>query len=40
MSFIDYLLMAVAIIGGHIVSASIIAATKKALGITFKKENE
>lgn len=38
MSFIDYLLMIVAILGGHIISSLIIASAKKALGVTTKKE--
>lgn len=40
MSFIDYLLMFGAILGGHMISSLIIASAKKALGVTFKKENE
>lgn len=39
MSFIDYLWVGIAILGGHVVSSSIIALAKKALGVT-KKESE
>lgn len=39
MSFIDCLWVAIAILGGHVVSSSIIALAKKALGIT-NKESE
>lgn len=36
MSFIDYLWVAIAILGGHVVSSAIIATAKKAIG-TIKK---
>ncbi len=36
MSFIECLWVAIAIIGGHVVSSSIIATAKKAIGIIKK----
>lgn len=39
MSFIDYCWIVVAIVGGHIVSGTIIAVAKKAFGI-IKKESD